>query len=97
MIFVNLLKCNDCTIKRVFFVQMPVIKRFNNSVLRINFKDHAPPHFHIVMNDGRDVWVKIDTLEIIHGKIAQREIAEALAWAATQHSFLLAKFEELQE
>jgi hypothetical protein len=49
------------------------------------------------MNDGREVWVKIDTLEIIHGKIAQREIAEALAWAATQHSFLLAKFEELQE
>jgi hypothetical protein len=49
------------------------------------------------MNDGREVWVKIDTLEIIYGKIAQREIAEALAWAATQHYFLLAKFEELQK
>jgi hypothetical protein len=76
---------------------MPVIKRFNNCVLRINFKDHAPPHFHIVMNDGREVWVKIDTLEIIHGKIAQREITEAMTWAATQCVFLLAKFEELQE
>jgi Domain of unknown function (DUF4160) len=76
---------------------MPVIKRFHNCALRINFKDHAPPHFHIVMNDGREVWVKIDTLEIIRGKIAQREIADALAWAATQHSFLSAKFEELQE
>ncbi len=76
---------------------MPVIKRFNNCVLRINFKDHAPPHFHVVMNDGREVWVKIDSLEIIHGKIAQREIAEALVWAATQQYFLLAKFEELQE
>ena len=49
------------------------------------------------MNDGREVWVKIDSLEIIHGKIAQREIAEALAWAATQQYFLLEKFEELQE
>ena len=76
---------------------MSVIKRFNNCTLRINFKDHAPPHFHIVMNDGREVWIKIATLEIIHGKIAQREIAEALAWAATQQYFLLAKFEELQE
>ena len=49
------------------------------------------------MNDGREVWVKIDTLEILYGKIAQREIAEALAWAGSQQSFLFAKFEELQE
>ena len=74
---------------------MPVIKRFKNCAIRINFKDHAPPHFHIVMNDGREVWVKIDTLEIIYGKLAMREVAEALAWAATQQTFLLAKFEEL--
>ena len=58
---------------------MLVIKRFHNCLLRINFKDYAPPHFHAVMNDGREVWVKIDTLDVIHGKIAQREIAEALA------------------
>ena len=75
---------------------MPVVKRFNNCAVRINFKDHAPPHFHVVMNDGREVWVRIDTLEIIHGKIAQREIAEAMAWAKTEQAFLLAKFEELQ-
>ena len=76
---------------------MPVIKRFHNCLLRINFKDHSPPHFHLVMNDGREVWVRIDTLEIIHGKIAQREIAEAMAWAATKHTFLLARFEEWQQ
>lgn len=81
----------------LFLVSMPVIKRFNSCALRINFKDHAPPHFHIVMNDGREVWVKIDTLEIIYGKIVQREIAEALAWAGTQRAFLLDKFEELQK
>ena len=75
---------------------MPVVKRFHNCLLRINFKDHAPLHFHVVMNDGREVWVRIDTLEIIHGKIAQREIAEAMAWAATEYAFLLARFEEWQ-
>ena len=58
---------------------MLVIKRFHNCLLHINFKDRVPPHFHEVMNDGREVWVKIDTLDVIHGKIAQREIAEALA------------------
>lgn len=50
--------CNYCTIMG----RMPVIKRFANCVVRINLKDHAPPHFHIVMNDGREAWVKIDTL-----------------------------------
>ena len=47
------------------------------------------------MNDGREVWVKIDTLAITYGKLAKREIGEALAWAATQQTFLLSKFEEL--
>lgn len=76
---------------------MPVIKRFNNCAIRINFKDHAPPHFHIVMNDGREVWVKIETLEVIYGKIPQREVVEALVWAKAHQSLLIAKFEELQE
>lgn len=49
------------------------------------------------MADGREVWVKIDTLEIIYGKIPQREIVETLVWAKVQQSFLLAKFEALQE
>ena len=76
---------------------MPVIKRFKNCAIRINFKDHAPPHFHIVMNDGREVWVKIDTLAITFGKLAKREIGEVLAWAAAQQTFLLSKFEELHQ
>jgi hypothetical protein len=58
---------------------MPIIKRFAHCVVRINSKDHAPPHFHVVMNDGREAWVKIDPVEIIHGKVAAREIAEVAA------------------
>lgn len=76
---------------------MPVIKRFANCVVRINLKDHAPPHFHVLMNDGREAWVRIDTVEIIHGKVAGREISEALDWAKSNRSVLAAKFEELQQ
>ena len=76
---------------------VPVIKLFPNRVLRINLRDHAPPHFHIVMNDGREVWVRIDTTEIIHGKVALREVAEVLDWAKSNSGFLAAKFEELQQ
>lgn len=76
---------------------MPVIKRFAHCVVRINPKDHAPPHFHVVMNDAREAWVKIDTVEIIHGKVAAREIAEVLTWAKSNRETLAAKFEELQQ
>ena len=76
---------------------MPIIKRFAHCVVRINPKDHAPPHFHVVMNDGREAWVTIATAGIIHGKVAAREIAEVLAWARSNHDILAAKFEELQQ
>ena len=65
-------------------VSMPVIQRFASCLVRINARDHAPPHFHIVMNDGREAWVKIDTLAIIHGKVAVREVAAVLDWAASR-------------
>ena len=76
---------------------MPIIKRFAHCVVRINLNDHAPPHFHVVMNDAREAWVRIDTVEIIHGKIPAREIAEVLAWAKSNRKTLAAKFEELQQ
>ena len=81
--------CNYCTI----IGGMPIVKRFANCVVRIYPKDHAPPHFHVVMNDEREAWVRIDTAEIIYGKLARREIAEVLDWAMSERTFLSAKFE----
>ena len=75
---------------------MPLIKRFPQCRVVINDRDHNPPHFHVRMNDGREIWVKIDDLEIIHGKIAAREIADVLEWAGGNQRFLHDKFEELQ-
>ena len=75
---------------------MPVIQRFANCRVVINRRDHAPPHFHIQLNDGREAWVAIATLEILHGKIAVREIGDVLAWANSNQAMLADKFEELQ-
>ena len=36
---------------------MPLIKRFAHCQIRINLKDHAPPHFHVLMRDGREVLI----------------------------------------
>lgn len=75
---------------------MPVIQRFSSCRVAINPRDHAPPHFHVVLNDGREAWVAIATLEILHGKVAAREIPDVLAWARTNQAMLTRKFEELQ-
>lgn len=76
---------------------MPVIQRFANSRIAINARDHNPPHFHVLMNDGREAWVAIATLEVIHGRVAVRELAEVLAWADAHRVCLADKFEELQQ
>jgi hypothetical protein len=78
-------------------VFMPIIKRFANCRVSINPKDHNPPHFHVRMNDDREAWVAIATLEILHGKVFVREIADVLDWARANCGLLADKFEELQQ
>lgn len=48
------------------------------------------------MNDGREAWVTIAELKIVYGKVAVREIADVLSWAAANRSMLATKFKELQ-
>ncbi len=52
--------------------------------------------FHVLLNDGREAWVTIADLKIVHGKIAVREIADVLDWAKANQAMLAAIFEELQ-
>jgi len=77
-------------------VCMPLIQRFANCRIRINSKHHPPPHFHVLLNDGREAWVTIDPIKIIHGRVALREIAEVLSWAKGRQAWLAQTFEELQ-
>lgn len=39
-----------------------------------------PPHFHVVLADGRNCLVEIETLDML-GPIRRDEIVEALEWA----------------
>lgn len=78
-------------------VLMPIIKRFASCRVSINPKDHNPPHFYVRMNDDREAWVAIATLEILHGKVFVREIADVLDWAEANRALLADKFEELQQ
>ena len=75
---------------------MPVIERFSNCRVRINAKDHPPPHFHVLLNDGREAWVTIAELTIVYGKVSAREISNVLSWAEANRTMLATTFEELQ-
>lgn len=75
---------------------MPFIERFAQCRVRINAKDHPPPHFHVLLNDGREAWVTIADQKIVYGKVAFREISDVLDWAKANQAMLTATFEELQ-
>lgn len=76
---------------------MPLIKRFAHCQVRINLNDHAPPHFHVLMRDGKEALIEISGLEILQGNVPRRELSEVLRWAASNRNMLLNKFEELQK
>jgi hypothetical protein len=75
---------------------MPTIQRFSNCKVTINPMDHNPPHFHVLFNDGREAWVAIASLAVLHGAVSKRELADVLAWAATQQAELTHLFMSLQ-
>jgi hypothetical protein len=76
---------------------MPVIKRLARCQIRINLKDHAPPHFHVLFRDGREVLLSISDLKVLRGQVAHRELSEVLEWAAANRQVLRHKFEEYQK
>jgi hypothetical protein len=50
--------------------------------------DHPPPHVHVKLRDGRDCTVDLESFEI-RGRVAKREIREALAWIKSSQTDLL--------
>jgi len=80
-----------------YYGNMPVIQRFANCRVRINHKDHPPPHFHVITNDGREALVTINPIKIAQGHVTAREISEVLAWAGKHPAWLDRIFKELQQ
>ena len=60
---------------------MPTISRFFGIVIRMYFDEHTPPHFHAYYNDD-SASIRIDTLEVLRGKLNRRAMAMVLEWAA---------------
>ncbi|WP_205300606.1 DUF4160 domain-containing protein [Pantoea sp. Ap-967] len=63
--------------------------------------DHAPPHFHVRLSDGRQALIAIEDLSLLTGfggsRVSMRELGEAMEWASFNRPQLLAKWKELNQ
>ncbi len=78
-----------------YHYNMPTLHRLPTCVVTMYADDHLPPHFHVRMNDGREVLLEIATLEMLRGSVARRELLDALAWAKLMQPWLAEKWKEL--
>jgi len=57
-------------------------------VIAMYFKDHNPPHFHVLYNEY-DAEIEIKTLAILEGELPPRVFGLALEWAGLHKEELL--------
>lgn len=72
---------------------MPVLVRLRYCVIRMYFKDHNPPHFHIDTPD-RGALMAIRTLEVLAGDVDPLALSEAKNWAEANYDRLWAAWRE---
>lgn len=59
---------------------MPIVVRLQHCIIRMYFKDHNPPHFHVDTTEGKALY-SIRELTRIDGSVSGKAEKEALDWA----------------
>ena len=75
---------------------MPIISRFFGIIIRMFFKEHAPPHFHAEYGEYRVV-IDIRTLAVAEGSLPRRATELVLDWAELHQSELLQDWDLCQQ
>ena len=60
-------------------------------VIRMYWDEHPPPHFHVEYG-GDEALVRIDTLEIVRGRLPRRAHALLIEWALMHREELRANW-----
>ncbi|MFN0114491.1 MAG: DUF4160 domain-containing protein [Paracoccaceae bacterium] len=71
---------------------MPIIVRLQYCVIRMYFRDHNPPHFHIDTTKGRAL-MAIRSLEVFEGEVEPRAERGAREWAGVNRDRLWSAWE----
>jgi hypothetical protein len=75
---------------------MPQICQFFGIVIYMYFNDHAPSHFHAEYGDAEAVY-RIDTLDVIRGKLPRRAHALVVEWATLHRHELRADWDRARQ
>lgn len=60
---------------------MPIVEQFSRCRIDMYFRDHPPPHFHIITRSNERLAVVIETLVVLAGSADSRDVREAMSWA----------------
>ena len=71
---------------------MPELSRFYGIVIRMHFRDHAPPHFHATYQDD-EATVEIGSLAVTRGQLSARALGLVVECAALHQEELYAAWE----
>ena len=74
---------------------MPTLYATASWKITMYFRDHGPPHFHVVTKDRREVQVRLADLAVIAGGVPKPTLNAALKWAAANRPRLVAKWRDL--
>jgi hypothetical protein len=75
---------------------MPEISRFFGIVIKMYYREHAPPHFHAEYGEY-ECEISLKDLSVLVGKFPPRALGMVMEWAAMHQSELLAVWDEARE
>ena len=75
---------------------MPEICRFYGIIIRMFFRDHLPPHFHVEYAEF-EATVSIETGNIISGILPNKQERLVEAWVEIHREELMANYDELNK
>jgi hypothetical protein len=66
---------------------VPTISVFFGVAVRMYYREHAPPHFHVHYNEC-EATIAIETLKVLEGALPTRVLGLVLEWAASHRDEL---------
>lgn len=73
---------------------MPEISRFYGIIIRMYFREHGPPHFHVDYS-GNEALVSVETLAVMSGWLPPRAMGLVVEWASLHKDELRRNWEKV--
>lgn len=66
---------------------MPRISYFYGIAIYMYYREHQPPHFHVIYGDA-EALISIESLALLNGRISGRALGLVIEWASLHQSDL---------